>query len=340
MSEPSLDILGIGNAIVDVLARAEDGFLDAEGLAKGGMQLIDAAAAEALYGRMGPGVESSGGSAANTCAVAAALGARVGFLGKVADDGLGQVFGHDIRAAGVHFPTAPLVGGAPTARCLILVTPDAQRTMNTFLGACVTFSAADLDPAEVARAKVTYMEGYLFDPPAAQAAFYEASRLAHAAGRQVAISLSDAFCVHRHREAFRRFVREEADILFANESELLALYETEDFETAAAQAAQEVKLAALTRSAEGSVILAGAERHAVPAVPTKVVDTTGAGDAYAAGFLAALTQGLPLAECGRWGSVAAAEVISHFGARPQGDLKSLVATTLPPGAAPVSSVLG
>lgn len=324
MTEPSLDILGIGNAIVDVLARADDAFLDAEGLAKGGMRLIDAAAAEALYGRMAPGLESSGGSAANTCAVAASLGARVGFLGKVAADQLGAVFAHDIRAAGVHFPTAPLAGGAPTARCLILVTPDAQRTMNTFLGACVTFSAADVDPAEVARAKVTYMEGYLFDPPAAQAAFYEASRIAHRAGRQVAITLSDAFCVLRHRQAFRRFVREEADILFANESELLALYETDDFEEAAARAGGEVALAALTRSERGSVILRGEERHVVAAVPTQVVDTTGAGDAYAAGFLAALTQGRGLAECGRWGSVAAAEVIAHFGARPQADLAALV----------------
>jgi fructokinase len=274
---------------------------------------------------MAAGVESSGGSAGNTCAVAAALGARVGFLGKVADDELGRVFAHDIRAAGVHFPTVPLAGAAPTARCLILVTPDAQRTMNTFLGACVAFTAADVDPAEVARAKVTYMEGYLFDPPAAQAAFYEASRLAHQAGRQVAITLSDAFCVHRHRDAFRRFVREEADILFANESELLALYETDDFEAAAALAAGEVALAALTRSEQGSVILAGGERHAVAAVPTQVVDTTGAGDAYAAGFLAAYTRGLPLAECGRWGAVAAAEIISHFGARPQADLRALVA---------------
>ncbi|WP_149537063.1 adenosine kinase [Siccirubricoccus phaeus] len=344
MSEPSLDILGIGNAIVDVLARAEDGFLERENLAKGAMRLIGAEQADSLYAKMGPGVESSGGSAANTCAVAAALGARVGFLGKVADDALGQVFAHDIRAAGVHFPTAPLKakgeGYAPTARCLILVTPDAQRTMNTYLGACVQFSAADVDPAEVARARVLYLEGYLFDPPAAQAAFYEAARIAHQAGRQVAISLSDAFCVERHRQAFLRFVREEADILFANQSELAALYETEDFAAAARLAAADVGLAALTRSEQGSIILAGEERHAVPAAPVKVVDTTGAGDAYAAGFLAALTRGLPLPECGRWGSVAAAEVISHFGARPQADLQALVAGKLPPGARPVADTLG
>ncbi len=337
MSEPTLDILGIGNAIVDVLARADDAFLATEGLEKGGMRLIRAEEAEGLYGRMGPGIESSGGSAGNTCAVAAALGARVGFLGKVAEDALGRVFAHDIRAAGVHFPTAPLAGDAPTARCLILVTPDAQRTMNTYLGACVAFSPADVDPAEVGRAKVTYLEGYLFDPPAAQEAFRAAARAAHAAGRQVALSLSDAFCVERHRDAFRQLVREEVDILFANESEITALYGT-DFEAAAAEAAREVALAALTRSERGSLILAGGERHVVAAAPADVVDTTGAGDAYAAGFLAALTRGLALPECGRWGSIAAAEVISHFGARPQADLQALVASV--PGNHPVSSVLG
>ncbi|NOG72843.1 adenosine kinase [Roseicella sp. DB1501] len=338
MSEPSLDILGIGNAIVDVLARAEDAFLETHNLVKGAMRLVGAEEAEALYAAMGPGTESSGGSAGNTCAVAAALGARVGFLGKVADDQLGRVFAHDIRAAGVHFPTAPLAGGAPTARCLILVTPDAQRTMNTYLGACVDFSAADVDEAEVTRARVLYMEGYLFDPPAAQAAFMEAARIAHRHGRKVALSLSDSFCVERHRQAFRRLVREEVDILFANESELLALYETTDFEAAARLAAGEVGLAALTRSAQGSLVVAGAERHEIAAVPTRVVDTTGAGDAYAAGFLAGYARDLPLPECGRWGSAAAAEIISHFGARPQGDLKTAILAGT--GNHPVASVLG
>ncbi|WP_203071012.1 adenosine kinase [Falsiroseomonas ponticola] len=322
---PTLDLLGIGNAIVDVQARAEDSFLAAHGMPKGGMALIDAATAEAIYAAMGPGIESSGGSAGNTCAVAAALGARVGYLGKVADDGLGKVFAHDIRAAGVRFPTAPLVGGAPTARCLILVSPDGQRTMNTFLGACVTFGPDDVDEAEVASAAITYLEGYLFDPPAAQEAFRKASRAAHAAGRRVALTLSDAFCVGRHRAAFRAFVKEETDILFANEAELLSLYETEDFDAALAQLRQEVALAAVTRSEKGSVVIAGAERFDVAAVPTTVVDTTGAGDAYAAGFLAGLAHGKALPECGRWGSVAAAEAISHFGARPQADLKALVA---------------
>ncbi|MGG5886870.1 adenosine kinase [Falsiroseomonas sp. HC035] len=324
-SGSSLDLLGIGNAIVDVLARAEDGFLAAQGMAKGGMALIDTASAERIYAAMGPGIEGSGGSGANTCAVAAALGARVGFLGKVAADELGRVFAHDIRAAGVRFPTAPLEGGAPTARCLILVTPDGQRTMNTFLGACVTFGPDDVDEAEVASAAVTYLEGYLFDPPAAQAAFYKAAKAAHAAGRKVALTLSDPFCVGRHRAAFRAFVQGEADILFANEAELLSLYETEDFDAAVAQVRTEVALSAITRSEKGSLVVAGGESWPVAAVPTQVVDTTGAGDAYAAGFLAALAQGKPMAECGRWGSVAAAEAISHFGARPQADLKALVA---------------
>ena len=294
MTPPSLDILGIGNAIVDVLARAEDTFLAEHGMAKGGMALIGTDQAEAIYAAMGPGIESSGGSAANTCAVAAGLGAKVGYLGKVADDGLGQAFRHDITAAGVAFPTPPLSGGAPTARCLILVTPDGQRTMNTFLGACVTFGEADLDQAAIASARIVYLEGYLFDPPAAQAAFRAASRIAHQAGRQVAITLSDPFCVGRHRAAFRAFIQEEADIVFANEAEICALYETDDFDAAAKAVRAEVAIAALTRSEKGSLIIAGAETHAVRAEPTKLVDSTGAGDAYAAGFMAALTRGLPL----------------------------------------------
>jgi sugar/nucleoside kinase (ribokinase family) len=320
----SLDILGIGNAILDVQARTEDQFLTAHGMTKGGMALVDGEAADRIYAAMGPGVESSGGSVANSCAVAAGLGAKVGFLGKVAEDVLGTTFRHDITAAGVHFPTAPLVGGAPTARCMILVSPDGQRTMNTFLGACVTFGENDLDHDAIASAKVVYLEGYLFDPPAAQAAFRRAARIARTAGRRVAISLSDPFCVGRHRAAFREFVKNEADILFANEAEVMALYEVATFDEAAVLAAQDTSFAALTRSEKGSVVIEGATRVAVAAVPTMVVDSTGAGDAYAAGFLAALTRGKPVAECGRWGSVAAAEVISHFGARPQADLKALI----------------
>ncbi|MCX7380911.1 MAG: adenosine kinase [Alphaproteobacteria bacterium] len=323
MTAPTYDILGIGNAIVDVVAPVDEAFLSRHDMHKGAMALIDTATADALYAAMPPAVETSGGSAANTCAVAAMMGAKVAYLGKVADDQLGRVFHHDIGAVGVHFPTPPLRGGAPTARCLIMVTPDGQRTMNTYLGACVTFGEADVDTALVADAAVTYLEGYLFDPPEAQAAFRRAAKAAHDAGRQVALSLSDAFCVHRHRAAFRELVNGHVDILFANEAEITALYETNTFAEAAAWARRDVALAALTRSEAGSLIIRGGDTEEVAAVPARVVDTTGAGDAYAAGFLAGLTAGKPLAECGRLGSVAAAEVISHYGARPQADLRRL-----------------
>jgi len=328
VTDVKYDILGIGNAIVDVVARAEDQFLSRHAMRKGAMILVDSAAAEAIYAAMPPGRESSGGSAANTCAVAADLGARVAYLGKVADDQLGGVFAHDIQAAGVHFPSSRLSGGAPTARCLILVTPDGQRTMNTFLGACVTLSEDDVDEALVAASAITYLEGYLFDPPAAQAAFRKAAAAAHAAGRRVALSLSDAFCVDRHRAAFRDLVAGHVDILFANETEITSLYEENTFEAAAARARGDVALAALTRSEAGSVILRGAETVTIAAEAAQVVDTTGAGDAYAAGFLAGLTAGRSLPVCGRIASLAAAEVISHFGARPETSLKALVAAAL------------
>ncbi len=325
MTDATYDILGIGNAIVDVVAATDDQFLSRHDMHKGAMQLVDTDTADKLYAAMPPGQESSGGSAANTCAVAAALGARVAYVGKVADDQLGTVFRHDINAVGVHFPTGPLTGGAPTARCLILVTPDGQRTMNTYLGACVTLDASDVDPHLVALAKVTYLEGYLFDPPAAQAAFYKAADAAHAAGRQVALSLSDAFCVNRHREAFRKLVASHVDILFANEVEITSLYEQNTFEAAAEMARAEVDLAVLTRSEAGSLILRGAETVKIKAEHAKVVDTTGAGDAYAAGFLTGLTAGRSLAVCGQMGSIAAAEVISHYGARPVADLRGRIA---------------
>jgi sugar/nucleoside kinase (ribokinase family) len=319
------DIIGIGNAIVDVVAQAEDTFLSRHDMRKGAMTLIDAEAAEVLYAAMPPGQESSGGSAANTCAVAAALGARVAYLGKVADDQLGKVFSHDMTATGVHFPSAPLYGGSPTARCLIVVTPDAQRTMHTYLGACVSFDEADVNEALIADSAVLYLEGYLFDPPAAQRAFRRAAAAAHAAGRKVALSLSDAFCVDRHRAAFRELVKQDVDILFANEAEVTSLYEENTFEAAAERARADVALAALTRSEAGSVVLRGAEMVEIAAEPTPVVDTTGAGDAYAAGFLVGLTTGKPLPVCGRIASIAAAEVISHYGARPRADLQKLVA---------------
>ena len=323
MAAPRFDILGIGNAIVDVVAPVDEAFLSRHDMHKGAMALIDAATADRLYAAMPAAQETSGGSAANTCAVAALLGARVAYLGKVADDQLGAVFAHDIGRVGVHFPTAKLAGGAPTARSLIMVTQDGQRTMNTFLGACVSFGPDDVDPALVADAAVTYLEGYLFDPPEAQAAFRKAAEAAHAAGRQVALSLSDPFCVHRHRAAFRTLVDGHVDILFANEAEITALYETNTLAEAVAWARRDVALAAITRSEAGSIVIRGGDTEEVAAVPTQVIDTTGAGDAYAAGFLAGLTAGKPLAECGRLGSVAAAEVISHYGARPQADLKAL-----------------
>ncbi len=317
------DIIGIGNAIVDVVAPADHAFLSKHDMHPGSMALIDAERAEALYEAMPAGRESSGGSAANTCAVAAALGARVAYLGKVADDALGRAFRADIQAAGVHFPSAPLAEGAPTARCLILVTPDGQRTMNTFLGASVAFGGGDVDATLIGQAAVLYLEGYLFDPPAAQAAFRAAAKAARAAGRQVALSLSDAFCVDRHRDAFRTLLGD-IDLLFANEAELCSLYEANVLEDALSAVRQDVALAAVTRAESGSVVLRGDERVSVAAAAASVVDTTGAGDAYAAGFLAAYTAGRGLPACGALGSQAAAEIISHYGARPEADLSGML----------------
>ena len=320
------DICGIGNAIVDVVAPVTEAFLSKHDMHKGAMALISAEQAEAIYAALPPGKESSGGSVANSCAVAAGLGARVAFLGMVADDQLGAVFRHDITAAGVTFPTAPSSGGAPTARCLIAVTPDGQRTMNTFLGACVGFGPGDLDEGVVADSAVTYLEGYLYDPPSAQAAFLRAAEVAHAAGRKVALSLSDAFCVDRHRAAFRALVTGHVDILFANEAEVCSLYEEDTFDAAAGRAGADVGLAALTRSEEGSVVLHEGRRIVVPVAAAKVVDTTGAGDAYAAGFLAGLAAGRPLEACGRLGSLAAAAAIGQYGARPDVDLRAMAAS--------------
>ncbi|MGI4952038.1 MAG: adenosine kinase [Janthinobacterium lividum] len=325
MPSTQYDLCGIGNAIVDVVAPVTEAFLSKHDMHKGSMTLITADQAEAIYRELPEGRESSGGSVANTCAVAAGLGARVAFLGKVAGDALGQVFHRDIESVGVSFPTSPLLGGAPTARCLIAVTEDGQRTMNTFLGACVEFGPADIDELVITGSAVTYLEGYLFDPPQAQAAFLRAAGIAHKAGRKVALSLSDAFCVDRHRAAFRDLVAGHVDILFANETEICSLYEKNTFEEAAALAAQDVELVALTRSEDGSVILHKGERIEVPAAPAVVVDTTGAGDAYAAGFLAGLAGKRPLAECGNLGSRAAAAAIGQYGARPDVDLKAMAA---------------
>jgi sugar/nucleoside kinase (ribokinase family) len=324
-----LDVVGIGNAIVDVFSAADDALLERLGLRKGAMTLIDMARAEALYHAMGTGREVSGGSAANTLAGVASFGGRAGFIGKVAADQFGGIFRHDIRAIGVVFDTPPAESGSPTARSLIFVTPDAQRTMQTYLGACLELGPEDVDPDLVARAKVLYMEGYLYDPPQAKEAFIKAASLAHAAGRKVSLTLSDNFCVDRHREAFQQLVRDHVDILFANEGEIRSLWQVEDFDAALQATRGTCEVAALTRSAKGSLILAGDEVHVIDAAPvSRLVDTTGAGDLYAAGFLYGYTQDRPLAECGRLGSIAAAEIISHYGARPESSLRDLAAGVL------------
>lgn len=327
--EARFDVVGVGNAIVDVLVQVEDTFLTAHDLAKGTMALIDAGAAETLYTAVGAGVEISGGSAANTMAGIASLGGRASFIGKVRDDQLGGIFAHDIRAVGVTFDTAPAAEGPATARCLVLVTPDAQRTMNTFLGACVNLTPDDIDTEVIAAAKVTYLEGYLWDPPAAKDAFRKAAQAAHEAGREVALSLSDPFCVNRYRDEFRDLVAHHVDLLFANEDELKALYEADSFDAALQDVRGACRIAALTRSEKGSVVLADGEIHVADAEPVDaVVDTTGAGDLYAAGFLHGHTQGHSPYDCARMGSIAAAEVISHIGARPQTLLSELVAQRL------------
>ena len=326
MTEPTLDVVALGNAIVDVLSDADDAFLAKRELVKGGMQLIDQDQANSLYAAMGPGVEHSGGSAANTAVGVAALGGRSAFIGRVQDDQLGEVFAHDIRAAGVTY-TAPVAKPGPaTARCLILVTPDAQRTMNTFLGASAEIGPDDVDADLVASGRITYLEGYLWDQPLAKEAMRRATTIARDAGRQVAMTLSDAFCVDRHRAEFRELVEGPLDIVFANEAEIMSLYETDSFEAALDAVRGKVQLAVLTRSEKGCVIVAPDGVHHVPASPaTALVDTTGAGDLFAAGFLHGITAGRNLADAGRFGAIAAAEIISHYGARPEADLKQLVA---------------
>ena len=319
------DVVGIGNAIVDIIARCDDAFVARHGCAKGSMQLVDAAAVSRLYGDMGPAIEISGGSVANTMVGIASFGGRAGFIGKTASDQFGEVFGHDIRTAGVTFSTPPATKGSePTGRCLVLVTPDGQRTMNTFLGVSPQLGGGEVDAELIRSARIVYLEGYLFDRPEAKAAFRQAAEIAAAAGRQVALSLSDAFCVDRHRAEFLALIRASVDILFANEAEIASLYQTKSFDEAARRAQTDVKLAALTRSEKGSVILRGGKTVAIPAAPvSKVVDTTGAGDLYAAGFLYGIATGRDLETAGRLGSLAAAEIISHIGARPEKKLHDL-----------------
>jgi sugar/nucleoside kinase (ribokinase family) len=322
----SLDVVGIGNAIVDVIASAEDAFLTEYGISKGTMTLIDEARAEKIYAAMGSTIVTSGGSAGNTVAGIASLGGKTGFIGKVRDDELGDAFRHDITAVGAAFSTPAATHGPSTARCLVLVTPDSQRTLNTYLGASANLGPEDIDADLVRSAQIVYLEGYLYDAPCAQAAFHKAADIAHRAGRKVALSLSDPFCVNRHRNAFLHLVDHHVDVLFANQAEIAALFETDRLDEAVTRLRTLTDLVAITRGAGGSLIVtddAVVEILAAPVV--KVVDTTGAGDLYAAGFLFALTRDAPLRECGRLGSLAAAEIIGHFGARPQSDLRALVA---------------
>lgn len=319
------DVVGIGNAIVDVLVQADDAFIADHGLTKGTMALVDEAQADRLYAVSGPGLETSGGSAANTLAGIAQLGGRAGFIGRVRNDQLGGIFAHDIRSVGAHFQTPPTTSGPSTARCLILVTPDAQRTMCTYLGASVTLDPADLDLELVGQAKVLYLEGYLWDSEPAKRAFIAAAEVVRAHGGEVALSLSDGFCVERHRASFLELVDGHVDLLFANELEICSLYDTDSFEEAVARVRGCCKVAALTRSEKGSLVLAGEASHTIPAYQLgPLVDTTGAGDLYAAGFLHGYTQGQSLEDCGRLGSLCAGLVVTQLGPRPQASLQDLV----------------
>jgi sugar/nucleoside kinase (ribokinase family) len=319
------DVLGIGNAIVDVIARTEDDFLVRHAMNKGGMALIDEPRAEAIYSAMGPAIEISGGSGANTIAGVASFGARAAFVGKVKNDQLGKAFTHDIRAAGVTFTTSAAADGPSTARSYILVTPDGERTMNTYLGAAQNLTPADLDEKQIAGAGITYLEGYLWDPPQAKEAFRKAAGIAHGAGRKVALTLSDAFCVGRYRDEFLNLMRTGAvDLIFANESELKSLYETADFDSAVTALRGDVKLAAVTRSEKGCVVISRESNEVVKAAPIgKFVDATGAGDLFAAGFLVGLARDQDHRTAAQLGALAAAEVIQHLGARPETSLKAL-----------------
>jgi sugar/nucleoside kinase (ribokinase family) len=325
MPSARFDVLGIGNAIVDVIARTEEDFLLKQGMHKGTMALIDEARAQAIYDAMGPAIETSGGSAANTIVGLASLGSRAAFIGKVKDDELGRTFAHDIRAAGATYTTPPAADGPSTARCYVLVTPDGERTMNTYLGAAQDLHPADIDADLVAASAVLYLEGYLWDPKNAKDAFVKAAKIAHEAERTVALSLSDAFCVDRWRAEFLQLMRSRTvDLIFANETELRSLYQTADFDTALSALRADVSAAVVTRSEKGCVVVGPGGTETVPAFPIeRVVDTTGAGDLFAAGFLSGLARGADDRACGRLGALAAAEVIQHLGARPEASLRDL-----------------
>jgi adenosine kinase len=325
MADAKYDVLGIGNALFDVLVRTDEAFLAKHGMTKGSMSLIDEARAAAIYEDMGPATEVSGGSAANTIVGIASLGARSTYVGKVKDDQIGQLYVHDIRAAGVTFETPPASEGPATGCSYILVTPDGERTMNTYLGAAQDLSPADIDPADIAASRIVYLEGYLWDPKNAKEAFVKAAKIAHGARRKVALTLSDSFCVDRYRDEFLSLMRNgTVDIVFANESELHSLYMTSDFDTALKQLRNDVNLGVVTRSEKGCMVVSVEDSIAVPASPVhQVTDTTGAGDLFAAGFLFGLARGLPYQTAGRLGALAAAEIIQHIGARPQVSLKEL-----------------
>jgi sugar/nucleoside kinase (ribokinase family) len=327
-----VDVVAIGNALVDVLSHESDEFIADQGMVKGTMALIDTERAESLYAAMNPAVEISGGSAANTTVGVASFGGSAAFIGRVRTDQLGEVYARDLRAAGVQFDTPPATDGQPSGRCLIVVSPDAERTLNTYLGASAELGEADVDLDLIASASITYLEGYLWDSPGAQIAYRVAAEHAHVAGQRVALTLSDLFAVERHRETFLDLVASSVDILFANEAEICALYEVDDFDAAVKQVTGHCEVAALTRGEQGAVILRGDEVHVVEAAPIpggKLIDTTGAGDLYAAGFLYGFTQGHGLDVCGRLGAVAASEVISHIGARPETSLAELAAPLIP-----------
>lgn len=327
MTSTRYDVVGIGNAIVDIIGKCDDAYLADIGAAKGSMRLVDAKEISRIYKTLAsPAIEISGGSAANTIAGVASFGGSAGFIGTIANDDFGNIFSHDIRSIGVTFPSPPIADGAPTSRSLILVTPDGERTMNTFLGISTQLEETQLDLTLIRDSAILYLEGYLFDQPSAMAAFRSALKTAKSAGRKVALTLSDGFCVDRHRAEFLDLIRSGIDILFANESEIKSLYQVEDFDAAAAKTRADTPLAALTRSGKGSVILAGEETINIsPVKIEKLVDTTGAGDLYAAGFLFGYSRGLDLDICGKLASLAAAEIISHIGARPAVSLKELAA---------------
>ena len=322
------DIVCIGNALVDVLSHEDDAFVERTGVERGVMTMVDAARSDEIYAEMGPATERSGGSAANTAAGIASFGGRAAYIGRVGDDTFGKVFTHDLRSIGVDFDSPVATDGSPTGRCLVVVTPDAQRTMHTTLGAANQLEPGAIDPAVIRNAQVTYIEGYLWDEPLTKNAIREAIAIAHDAGRKVALTLSDPFCVDRHRAEFLSLVRDEIDIVFANELEITMLYEVDDFDLALAAVRQHVEIAVLTRSALGSVIATADDVHVIQAEPTTLVDTTGAGDLYAAGVIYGLTHGRDLETSGRLGSLAAAEVISHLGPRPETSLRALAAPVL------------